>query len=1055
MKLYETLKSGIKIVEYDPSLAATIAELFNHNEDWGGSGTLSTESQIISNHETATHFNVYVALDGDKAVGYCSFGQYFYDANTTYVALLDVHPEYRNKKIGKALVLRCVQRTIELGYPRIDLYTWAGNTAAVPLYKKCGFMWEDRPNSTHLANFIPSIITEPLFADFFKKADWYTDSTRSLEIAPDGVEVNNFELFTYTWEKDGESLAVGYERTGRQMRMIETDDYKIELMAEDHELAFGTEYNCIFTVENKTGKELNIKINGREDANIKLDYSLDTQVTGKQEYPAKFYVGAIDEPQDPWKVHPCLLADIEINGQTVTFGMGIEARFPMVVKLHRECTVDQIGMDVKAHIGLHGSLLEDAKITVTMPKNRLLTFKGEAIENENTFTIDVPSKGKVSVPVTATTLAIGYEALSLDCTALLKSGKTFSFKAPLYIFTRDMVSAFTGEDLHSYFLFNGPWRLRLAKDGGEEYLDQNEANVRHLTNSNVSGAFAPPKFGKPYDDEFNLLKPNVKMYQQDTAMVMEVEFISQKFPGMVVTQIYTLTAAGVITRKSRVDNRGPKPRHTMLQDGFYPALGGSTVFSYKGQIHQNHSTPNPDGNVNEIDGIDLDYFDENWVFEASPAMPKGYCWPKEYKPAIKWGNNISFEIDPGELAPGQAFETKHVIYTLGLFTNYNDFRNYARQVYNYEPAIPSHVVDVVLNGCNSFVTTAGVKLDVINNREHVLEGDIIVSSDGLFETQTQTNPEEELIERNTFDIALTTRQNISLANVALKTVGYEKTYHKALFFPMGEITRTQEGTMYSVSNGEITFKVDPVYGNVCYSLKDAKGREWLSNKYPNHEPYSWFNPFLGGICVNPPGMYSATAVLKEKITAGFAEARDNFGSLWQGICINLEVSEYDEFKGAVYKIYFMTLPGLPMMCAFYKFENGTGEYKNNTVGIGAYLNPDDDPKNILLQATSKDRKDYCFRMGTEDLDEVNFENTLIITSAREEKMYMFHGNKYNGKANYFWGDNKISVSAGVEMEARAAHGETFTSSPLFFVVTDKNLPMGSLDDLERVNFSTT
>jgi len=1039
MKVYETLESGIKIVEYEPSLAASIAEMWNlSSDDWGGSSSLKTASQIISEHETASHFNVFIALDGDTAVGYCSFGRYYYDSGTMYIPLLGVRTDYKNKKIGKALVLRCVQRTIELGYPRLDLYTWSGNTAAVPLYKKCGFLWEDRPNSTHLANFMPTILTAPIFAEFFAKADWYADSTREIEIAPDGIEVNNFELFGYSWVKDGENLAVGFERTGRQMRMIETNDYKIELVAQNHELAFGTDYNCTFVIENKTGKELNIKITGREDKNIKLDYALDTQVTGKQEFHTTFYVGETNEVQDAWKIHPCLLADVEINGQSVTFGMGIEAKFPLVVELQRECVVDQVGMTVKTFIDLSSALLEDGEVAIHVPESSLLK-----IAESNIFTTKISARGKASISTTATTLAIGFEALELDCTATLKSGKTLTFTAPLHIFTKDITHAYSGENLQKYTMCNGPWWLNFSKD-------DNEVHIKNILNSGYScGELLPPKFGKPYDDEFNLLKPSVKMYQQDTAMVLEAEFASEKFPGMVVTQVYTLFATGVISRKNRVQNRSDKNQHVMLWDGHWFELGDKTTFSYNGQVMQNCDMSNSDSIIHGLGSLNPDNFDENWVFEASPTNPRGYCWPMDHKPSFKWGSFVSFEIDPGALAPGQVFETQPVVYAYGIFADYNSFRNYARQIFDKEPMIPSNNVDIMVNGYNPFVAAQDIKLEVINNREQILAGDIVVNSGG--QTLSQTNPEEEQVERNTFNFQPSLAQNIDLATVRLNTAGYDKTYNKALFFPKGNITRSQDGTVYSISNGAIHFKVDPAYGNVCYSLTDAKNQEWLLNKYPNHEPYSWFNPFLGGIRVGPYDMNNVT-ILKEKITADFAEVCDNFGNLWQGICVTLDVNEFDKFKGAVYKTYYMTLPGLPVLCTFFRFENGTGQYKDNWVVMGAYFNPDDNFKNVFVETMDKNHRAYRVHMGTESFDDINFQNTAVIKSAREEQLYTFHGNKNNTRLNYFWGNNKIPVTGGTEMQVCAAHGETFTSSPLFLIITDKNLPLDALDDLERVKF---
>jgi len=172
MQIYKTLENGIKIVEYEDKFAQSIADMWNQSqEEWGDEGSISTAAQIIAEHAASSHFNVYLALLDEEVVGYCSFSRYRYDADTLYIPSLNARPDYHGKGIGKALVLQCVERTIELGYPRLDLYTWSGNTAAVPLYKKCGFLWEDRSDSTHFVNFIPQILNTSLFADFFKKAD--------------------------------------------------------------------------------------------------------------------------------------------------------------------------------------------------------------------------------------------------------------------------------------------------------------------------------------------------------------------------------------------------------------------------------------------------------------------------------------------------------------------------------------------------------------------------------------------------------------------------------------------------------------------------------------------------------------------------------------------------------------------------------------------------------------------------------------------------------------------------------------------------------------------
>lgn len=1047
MKIYETLESGIKIVEYEPSLAPSLAEMWNicnqnDDDEWSGESGVSTASQVIAEHEGASHFNVYLALDGDDVVGYCSFERYFADANTLYVALLGVRPDYRSKKIGKALILRCVERTIELGYPRLDLFTWSGNTAAVPLYKKCGFLWEDRPDTTHLVNFIPTILTTPLFESFFKKANWYDDSTRSLEITPDGKKTNGFEFFGYSWEKDEEYLNIGYERSGRQMRLLETNDYKIELVAPQHELAFGLEYDCKFIVENKTGKDLNVKIGGKQDQNITLACNVDMQnVTGIQEVAGKFFVDAITEPQIIWKVHPCVMAEVEVNGQLVTFGIGIKPKFPLSIKFERECKIDQVGMDVVTHINIESALSEKASVTINMPAGKILGM------SDHTYITNVPANSKTSIPTTSRTIDIGFEKLELGCSATFDDGREMKLVVPAFISTRDMTHAFCGEDLQSKSIYNGPWSLTFDRT-------ENAVGIAHLINSGYTNdeAFLPPKLGKPYDDEFNLLKPNFKTYTESNVAKMEVEFVSGKFPGLVVTQVYSLYASGIITRNCIVENRGDKTRNVIMQDGYGTPLDYRSVFCYKGQITQNHETANAALALGGLDNISSEDLCENWVYEDSSTAPAGLCWPKEYKPTIQWGANLLFDIDMGELAPGNIFETKPVTYALGLFTNYHDLRNYAQQIYNKKTAPVVHTMEIVLNEYNPFVSKATAKLDIINNREEVHEGSITVSSDCLAKSETQTNPHEDIVECNSFALDFDTADNMSLINVDMKMVGYERTTQKAVFFPKGEVITTQVGSLYTVSNGVITFKADPNYGHGCFSLADEKGQEWFLNQYPEHKPYSWFNPFLGGMRIRMWEM-SDLAMLKEEITAEFVKINDNMGNAWQGVCVKMAVNEDEKFKGAVFRSYFLTQPGLPVLCSFYQFENGTGENKSEITWLSTTLKPDEDTKNVIVEVTDQEGVKHCRRMGSIDTPEIFYDDMMKVSSTRSEKMYTISCNNDTAKASDFWGNIKIPVMATFAFSnADAANGETYVSNPAFIVITEKDLPQGALRDLEKVRF---
>jgi ribosomal protein S18 acetylase RimI-like enzyme len=1044
MHIYETLDNGIKIVEYEPSLSATLADMWNKSkDDWGGGNDTKTPGQVVTRIEGGSCIHHYVAMDGDEAVGYCSLGRYFGDADSLYIELLGVRPDYQGKKVGKALVLRCVERTIALGYPRLDIHTWAGNTAAMPLYKKCGYLWEDRSDSTHLVNFIPEILGTELFKGFFERADWYADSTRNWDIKHDGVKVNKFEVFGYTWEKDGKMLAVGYERTGRRMRLIETDDYKIELMAENHELAFGLNYDCKFTVINKTGKDLHIKIKGREDKNIRFDFSLDTSVTDTQEFAGRFFVGEINEMQDKWQVHPCLLADVEINGQAVVFGLGICAKYPLDVTGSAEATVMQPGMEVNTYLNIRSALLQDAEVTFTTTDNTLISFK------ENSHTVKIPANGRISIPTRVKVLSGGYEAVPERYDITLADGTKCSYEKTTHQCNQNLTCAFSGENDHHHFIINGPWKVGLNKS-------DNEAWINHLTNPEFSkGWFNPPKFGKPYDDEFNLIKPIVKKYVQGMHVIMEAEFISGKFSGMALTMIFTLSASGIVSRSYRVENRSDTPRELFLNDSCWLALGGDTTFRYRGAFTQNHNTPVSDGPHYGINAINPDDFEENWIFEANPAGGRGFCWPPDVKPGFQWGNMAIFETDLKQLAPGQVVEIPPVLCVYGLFANFGDFRNYAMQLWDKKNYVPARRVEVRLNDYNLFIgDKREIALDIINNRETVLEGEISVSSD-LFVTQTQINEENDdgdCTGDNRFALKFEKEPSeLAHIRVDMKLSSYEKSYKRVLFPASHQIDVKSEGTIYTVDNGKITFRVDPQYGPVCYSLTTPDGKEWLTHQHPEHKAFAWWSPFLGGVRLIPPHMNNSS-ILKEETTADFAEVTDNYGNVWKGIRVTLKINEDDELRGAVYETYYVTLPGLPMLCSFYRFINKTGVYQSNVPEFDAFLKPVDDGEEFYAELTDKHGRAQRLRYGAGADMEAAFENMVKISSNRPQKLYLFHGNKNNGKTNEIGGDVKFQLVASVYMEAAAAPDKAFTSGPLFLLLTQDDIGLNDLDDLERLGF---
>ncbi|MCL2574058.1 MAG: GNAT family N-acetyltransferase [Defluviitaleaceae bacterium] len=1042
MTIYKTLDNGIKIVEYANAYAASLADMWNKsNDNWGGDNEILTERIMIDEHASTLDINTYLAIDNDEVVGYCGLAKYSNDPEALYIRLLNVRPDYMGTGVGKAMALLSVERTIELGNPRLDIHTWSGNIEAVPLYKKCGYLWEDRPNSTHLVNFIPTVLATPCFEEFFASADWYKDSTRNVsDIKPDGVKLNGFEVFGYSWEKGGRKLAVGFERSGRRIRFIETDDYIIEMMADSHELAFGMEHGASFNIVNKSGKSLDIAIKGHGEANIFADFVFKANVTGFEHFKAKFFVGAVEKIQDPFRLHPCILADVTINGEMVTFGLGINSKSPVAAKFSRELKMPRVGLASNGYINFTSALVQNCKVSFTLPKNDFIEFSKDYHE------VEIAPLGAASVGVSSKMLKGGHIALPLLCKIEREGHETLELETTLHIINQNLSACFAYEDDETHNLICGPWRLLFCKRSiPSRYLNQNDGMLEHVTHGWCGGTeFNPPRIGKPYDDEFDHVTPDVRCFNEDGIMKMQTIFVSKKHVGIEVTQHFSLSPSGIFTRHHSIKNNGDKAKSFMLKDCVELPLGRNTYFGYNHEI-----TNNADGLSSELERLDPDKFTtkggENWVFENHSAMPVGIMWDKGYKPVVDWGSFVHFEHEVTELAVGVTFETIPYEFAFGVFRNYVEYRDYAMQVSNSDamPAEPN--IGVKINGHNSFVAKSTAKIDVsfINKRNGELSGKFILDDNGDFISGgEQAFPEDEICESVSISavVGKIPQSRTLLVQSKLALTELNRNYEHALFFMEGEVAKRLDGSAHIIDNGAICFKADTNFADTLFSLvsKDT-GQDWLFSNYPESGPHAWWNPFVGGLNSRPDGANTAVQA-KEKREAEFVDICDNFGNTWSGIALTTHYNELEDHKGVSWVSHYLTLPGVPVLCSFIRFSNNTGHHKE--VGIDAAIYPRDI---IGVKCRCVNGKDHDFRVAGESFS-AWFDKFIRLEKESGEFLHLLTQYK-SGVSN----DNKIFM-AHFEGKLMAEHSKFAASKPMFYVLSKNELSQESLADLARVRF---
>ncbi len=448
----------IQIVEYHKKYAAGLAKMWNLSADsWGGRDVVETEESIIRNNEGSENIKTWVALAGDEVVGYCGFSEYRDDQGASYIPLLNVRPDYHGKKVGKLLVLRAVEEACTHPWPRLDLYTWPGNTKATPLYKKCGFFWEDRDDSTHLMNFIPYVMHTEAVGDFFRQADWYADSTREIIVQPDGRKENGFDYYEYRWQHGNSMLRMEFERRGRGLRLIETDDWLVEAWVEDANLAFGRSYKASFRLLNKKDMPLHVAIQGKDDGNISFALERSLDVHGETVVEGQFQVAEISEEQNTWRTHPGIVADISINGKQARFKVGVLPKFPAQIKAvlpDKECFAGSSGV---LFLNVENGFNEPARFKFPLPQAGFVRLEQQEVE------MALEAGEKKAVPVAYTLKGLGLLTGMSQVIAQPQGGGTIKFQLPLTVAFAGCGAAFGGEVEDSWFVVNGRYSLVLQK----------------------------------------------------------------------------------------------------------------------------------------------------------------------------------------------------------------------------------------------------------------------------------------------------------------------------------------------------------------------------------------------------------------------------------------------------------------------------------------------------------------------------------------------------------------------------------------------------------------
>ncbi|MFW6308471.1 MAG: GNAT family N-acetyltransferase [bacterium] len=1027
-----------EIVEFEEKYAKELAEMWNRSsENWGGYDHRVTAEDIINEHKNNGHINDFLAVkkDNNRVVGYCSFSEYREEKDTLYIPLLNVEPDYQGKKIGKRLVLKAVERTIEYGYPRLDLHTWAGNTKAVPLYKKCGFFWEKREDSTHLMNFIPAVLQSEALKEYFTELDWYEDNKRDLSIKPDGSPADDYCQFEYKWENDGKYLCVGIESRARGINFIDNNDYKIELLLEDSEPVFGREYKVKYKIVNKQDNPLVFEIMGRNDKNIEFNINKKFKVETEKVIESSFFVNQIAEKINEHKTHPAVRADVRVNGKKIKLASGLKVRFPLNINLNVPHTLKDKGIRSEFYLDLKNGFDHEVEFSFSLPdSNDIIILKKD-------FNIKLKAKESHSLKVPYFLLSNCYYGPCLTVTVNCEQGENYNYSYRTGAVFKGRKEQYGGETEKGWVLYNGKHGLRLEKENNWVYM------LNKYDEAVKTGLFNP-QLGLPFSDEFSRIEPEkVEYYSEGELYCLRAIYVSEKMPDIHLIRIIKLSPEGLAEHYYQIFNLGQEESQEQiyLKQRFQHIMVNSYL-PYNNKII-------------EIDGWDsyvLDYWnadsiDENWLYSLGEESSRGIIWPSDYQLNFN-GWHIASVINLGKIPPGGCKETSSFYLSCNSFEDWKEIRKFALRKSKLDKKQVINKLPLNINNGNPFVNES-LLIDIRENRNSELKGNISLSSssesliDNEFELSGGDHWQREI--------------NISSDNFNPVEMSFDFKFparswqERKIVLPYGEekitkrVEKKYDYKVYSVSNGIFTIKNAPEFSHALYSLEDDEG-EWFDSSFPEPGPKAWWNPWAGGIVHRPENLRKAS-LLEEKSCTEFVDIKDNFNNNWKGLKVSTELKENDSYQGLTLNHFYLLLPGLGVLSTFLQIEQNTGRYFNQEKFITeSFFSPGDKLSEGWLRLRNDFGRWVKYRAGKINYRLKTSVPPFIEGSKRKNKLLLYstdHDSKYYCHAN-------LEIMQGnVDYKVSLESGEKLFTPPLFYIRTSKFINPEFLKDLKQITFN--
>jgi len=1019
----------ICIVEYAPRYARSIAEMWNCSSDgWMGRNFNSSEEKVLEQEGKGSYLNLYLAVAGDEVLGYARLAMYPAEAGVSYIEMLSVIPAYHGKGIGKMLVQKCVLRAAELGYERIDLFTWAGNTKAVPLYKKCGFFWERmETQATHLMNFLPGLLNSELMKPYLIYFNWYADRRCELKVEPDGRQENGFDLYDYLWEKDGKELQVSFERNGRGIVTISTPDFSIQTCIEHAQPVFGDHYSIQYRLENHSSTPLELSFKGQDDGVIKFRYRHDITLQSQATCEGNYYIEPISREVSEWESSPVVKTLLTLAGKSLELRTGLRVKYPLSINLRMQSSIVFPGRKDSIFVNVQNHYPHACKYLLELPSDNKVQILNPCHE----ITLQAHERAFRQVDFTANGAAI-YNPL-VKVTACKADGKQLDFTVDCYTCISSHASRDARNMQEIALLINGLISAYYTKTGSKNYFGVNS----------VYGAnymLYPPLIGSPFSEEFETESPDsIELSELGEMQQLTVTYSSKAHEGVriaLIHRIYPTNVAETYIKVLSLPQSGePKYLKLMVRIG-----GQSLSLEHQGELL---TLDRELANANLSD-FHKDAVSGNWFFCKDDDACTALIWNAAF--TVRMGSYAPYwEIDLQELAKAEQPEVFFTSVYFDVFRNGYQVRNAATGM--RQPLEIIHpILELVVNEGNPIV---GDRLSIR------LQGRLDRCLSGAFHLHDVQGRELAApihcdVDDNKRELTweLATPRDITSVIVKGEMLQAQFSRGQSFFRSGGELASGLANGILSVDNGLIRLSSPQSAKLPGLISLQYRGQELLDCGYPDYPPKSWQNPFQGGLFVSPMQI-RASQLIREQHTVSQITLRDQFANAWSGIAIQTEITEYEPLRGLIYRQCYVIHPGVPVLAIAVEFIQNNGWAQYVAFSYTTNLKRDKDADDVQFFMKSEEGKELLFTSARDQFSASDYYHKIAARiKGVDAWLQICHLNK---KHHSIYMDNVIAKDSFTAYNELREPGRQWLQ-PQFMLITTEDMPEAYLSQLVNLRF---